>query len=191
MASNYTSNYGLCQWEATDAVLRTDFNEDNEKIDAALKSQADSISSLKKQVGNKANSSAVSSLSTKLDQEIQERTEELTAEAAARVAGLALKGNVQVEIHTYVGNGTSGSTNPNSITFSKQPLLFFITGKSQYSAYYSRGNDIMRIHIGTVVNSITCSWTGSVCSWYGQDSYTQFNARNITYTVVALLAADE
>lgn len=36
MASNYTENYGLCQWEATDQVLRTDFNEDNAKIDAAL-----------------------------------------------------------------------------------------------------------------------------------------------------------
>lgn len=36
MASNYTEKYGLCQWEATDAVLRTDFNEDNAKIEAAL-----------------------------------------------------------------------------------------------------------------------------------------------------------
>lgn len=36
MASNYTENYGLCQWEATDQVLRTDFNEDNAKIEAAL-----------------------------------------------------------------------------------------------------------------------------------------------------------
>lgn len=36
MASNHTSNYNLCQWEATDAVLRTDFNEDNAKIDAVL-----------------------------------------------------------------------------------------------------------------------------------------------------------
>ena len=36
MASNHTTNYQLCQWEATDKVLRTDFNEDNQKIDAAL-----------------------------------------------------------------------------------------------------------------------------------------------------------
>ena len=37
MAANYTANYNLCQWEATDQVLRTDFNQDNAKIDAALK----------------------------------------------------------------------------------------------------------------------------------------------------------
>ena len=38
MASNYTEHYDLCQWEATDQVQRTDFNADNAKIDAALKS---------------------------------------------------------------------------------------------------------------------------------------------------------
>ena len=31
-----TQNYQLCQWEATDKVLHTDFNADNAKIDAAL-----------------------------------------------------------------------------------------------------------------------------------------------------------
>lgn len=36
MASNYTENYGLCQWEATDQVLREEFNEDNAKVDTAL-----------------------------------------------------------------------------------------------------------------------------------------------------------
>lgn len=41
MASNYTENYGLCQWEATDQVLRTEFNEDNAKVDEALKGAAD------------------------------------------------------------------------------------------------------------------------------------------------------
>lgn len=41
MASNYTDKYKLCQWEATDAVLRTDFNEDNAKLEAALKALED------------------------------------------------------------------------------------------------------------------------------------------------------
>ena len=36
MSTNHTANYDLCQWEATDQVLRTDFNQDNAKIDAAL-----------------------------------------------------------------------------------------------------------------------------------------------------------
>ena len=41
MASNYTEHYGLCQWEAADQVLRTDFNEDNAKIEEALNAFAE------------------------------------------------------------------------------------------------------------------------------------------------------
>ena len=37
MASNQTSYYQLSQWLPEDAVLRTDFNGDNAKIDAALR----------------------------------------------------------------------------------------------------------------------------------------------------------
>ena len=36
MATNYTTNYQLNQWEPTDAVQRVEFNADNAKIDAAL-----------------------------------------------------------------------------------------------------------------------------------------------------------
>lgn len=36
MSANHTANYGLSQWEGEDRVLRTDFNEDNAKLDAAL-----------------------------------------------------------------------------------------------------------------------------------------------------------
>lgn len=43
MASNYTTNYQLNQWEPTDQVQRTDFNADNAKIDAALKTNAAAI----------------------------------------------------------------------------------------------------------------------------------------------------
>lgn len=37
MASGYTANYGLSLWEPGDAFVRTEFNGDNEKIDAALR----------------------------------------------------------------------------------------------------------------------------------------------------------
>ena len=41
MANSYTANYGLCQWEAGDQFIRSEFNQDNAKIDAALKRVAD------------------------------------------------------------------------------------------------------------------------------------------------------
>lgn len=40
MASNHTEHFSLNQWQADDQVLRTDFNEDNAKIDSALKDLA-------------------------------------------------------------------------------------------------------------------------------------------------------
>lgn len=40
MASGYTENYGLCQWQGEDKFLREEFNQDNAKIDAGLKVMA-------------------------------------------------------------------------------------------------------------------------------------------------------
>lgn len=37
MASSQTTNYGLNQWAAEDQVLRNEFNQDNIKLDTALK----------------------------------------------------------------------------------------------------------------------------------------------------------
>lgn len=46
MATNHTANYELSQWEAGDLIQRTDFNEDNETIDAALKEHADGLAAV-------------------------------------------------------------------------------------------------------------------------------------------------
>ena len=60
MASNYTSSYNLNQWSASDRVLRTEFNADNAKIDAALagKASASSVSSLQTTVNGLKTSKA-------------------------------------------------------------------------------------------------------------------------------------
>ena len=78
MASNYTEKYKLCQWEATDAVLRTDFNEDNQKIDTALKTQAGSISDLTAQMANKANTGTVNSLAEEINQNLEAAVSRVT-----------------------------------------------------------------------------------------------------------------
>lgn len=52
MASNYTENYGLCQWEATDQVLRTEFNEDNAKLDDALNKVTEKVTLLEETIEN-------------------------------------------------------------------------------------------------------------------------------------------
>ena len=70
MASNQTSNYGLNQWEATDQVLRTDFNTDNAKIDTALAEKADAaeVTALSQTVDGKAEQTDLESLTQRVTQ---------------------------------------------------------------------------------------------------------------------------
>ena len=58
---NHTPNYNLSQWEAEDKVLRTDFNADNAKIDAAIKA-------VDQKADGKADKTALSALSGRVDQ---------------------------------------------------------------------------------------------------------------------------
>lgn len=37
MASGYTPYYGLCQWQPEDKFMRTEFNQDNAKVEGALR----------------------------------------------------------------------------------------------------------------------------------------------------------
>ena len=75
MASNHTEHFSLNQWQADDQVLRTDFNEDNAKIDSALKdlaaAQAEkadqtALDALAAEVAKKATTAALEALSKKL-----------------------------------------------------------------------------------------------------------------------------
>ena len=61
MATNYTANYKLCQWEPEDNFLREEFNQDNAKIDAALKGLENT----------KANSSTTNSRLTALENRVE------------------------------------------------------------------------------------------------------------------------
>ena len=106
MSTNHTTNYDLNQWEATDKVLRTEFNEDNAKIDAALKNHDDELAGLE--------------------------------------AAIGARGNCRVEVKTYTGTGTYGSSNRTSVSFSAVPKLAtliggdglaFLLGGSSASAY--------------------------------------------------------
>ena len=86
MATNHTANYELSQWLSTDQVLRTDFNADNVKLDAALKDLGD-------QVVQKASQSAVDTLTTAVSQK---------AEQSALTA--AVSTIPKIAVGTYTGN---------------------------------------------------------------------------------------
>lgn len=54
MANTYTQHYGLCQWKASDQVLRTEFNQDNTKVDQALNELAEHSASLERTIASLA-----------------------------------------------------------------------------------------------------------------------------------------
>ena len=55
MASQQTPNYRLSRWAGTDRILMEEFNSDNEKIDTALKANADAAAATAAALGNCGN----------------------------------------------------------------------------------------------------------------------------------------
>ena len=120
MASNYTENYGLCQWEAGDSFVRTEFNQDNAKIDAALKDLEDTkaeqaaLEGLSATVAGKAEQAALDSLSAAVGGNAdQTALDSLTTAVAGKAEQAALENlsdtvelKCRMKTGTYTGNGT-------------------------------------------------------------------------------------
>ena len=138
MASNYTENYGLCQWEAGDNFVRTEFNQDNAKIDAALKDLEDTkaeqaaVNSLTTAVAGKAEQAALDSLSAavggKADQTALDSLTTAVAAKAERSALESLSDTVELKCRMktgkYTGNGSAeGDSQTISVGFPIQAVL--------------------------------------------------------------------
>ena len=180
-----TSNYQLPSWDSEDRILRTDFNSLTEKVDAALKANADAVTA---ETSARANADSA---------EASARASAIAAEASARTsavaeltAALALKGNCQVEVQTYTGTGGFGSAYANQLTFSKKPLAVFIFGVGV--AFTCPQDNTLWVLIGSNVDFCTGAWNsaGTSYAWFGSDATEQMNTKNFNYTVLALTAAD-
>ena len=167
MASNYTEHYRLNQWEAEDAVRRVDFNADNAKIDAAIKA-------VDQRVDGKADVSALAAL-------------------GQTVAG---KGNCRIAAGTYIGTGTYGSLNPNTLDFAdtlgKAPELLIVRSPDG-------GADALILLQGMTSSfrtlstswsgggTICAAWTDTGVSWYNStNSELQYNYQGGKYQYVAI-----
>ena len=115
MASNHTEHFSLNQWLPDDQVKRTDFNEDNAKIDAALndlsgglaeKAGQAALDALAAEVAKKAATAALEALSQKL------------ASMPCLVTG------------TYTGDGTDSRL----ISLGFQPKALLVMIEEGYSA---------------------------------------------------------
>ena len=177
MSTNHTPNYSLCQWEAEDKVLRTEFNADNAKIDAAIKA-------VDRRVDGKASTTSVSSLKSTVDSLSQTVTQQATT--------LVGKGNCQIYATSYTGRGTYGESSPCSVRFPKKPMVVFITGPSGIQGIFSYGEPVHNVgRFGVGGNYINLTWSGNNLSWYATtNAEGQMNSSGKKYSIIGLLQAD-
>ena len=168
MSTNHTPNYNLCQWEAEDKVLRTEFNADNAKIDAAIKA-------VDRRVEGKASTTSVNSLKSTVDS--------LSQTVAGHTSALAGKGNCQLYATSYLGAGGCGANNQNSLTFPRKPFaVFLISGNYVISLF--QGVTSTR---GTGSSYLHSAWSGNTLRWYSSSDSDQLNQKGARYSVFALL----
>jgi len=168
MASNYTSNYSLCQWEASDQVLRTEFNADNAKIDAALadKASVSALDALRKTVDGKASATALNSLKTTV---------------SGHGTELAVR-NCAVRLQTYTGDGTEDP----AFTFDSKPFAVIFFQEFFHGIMGVRGCRQPYL-IGGKSSDLYCTFSWSGNSVTVRDGHNLINQKGIYHTILALL----
>ena len=119
MASNHTTNYQLCQWQADDQVKRTDFNEDNAKIDSALKGLSDGLAAAQ---AEKADQTALDALAAEVAKKATTAALEALSQKLASMPCLVTG--------TYTGDGTDSRL----ISLGFQPKALLVMREEGYSA---------------------------------------------------------
>ena len=192
MATNQTTNYQLNQWEPTDAVQRVEFNQDNAKLDTALKSLSDQVvqkanqsalNTLISSVNQKADASTVSSLSSLLNSEISQRQ---AADSSLQTA-LTLKGNCQIYYATYVGDGTSTSR---TLTFPARPVFVVVHADATILRAVWGSIKVLAHDTGSGGRTYAATWSDNSLTWECDDNSECCNLNGYTYHVMAVMAAD-
>lgn len=105
----------------------------------------------------------------------------------------SLRRGVQIETGSYVGTGTYGAANPNSLTFPFVPKMVVILGEgSLYTTIMMNGNTTATLHANMTGYHLrlSVSWSDKTVSWYtdtnSNSESTQLNASNVTYNYFAI-----
>ena len=176
MPTHQTEHYQLNQWEAEDKVLRTDFNADNAKIDAALaaKAEASAVSALAQTVAGKADASTLNSVA---------------GQVTSHTTLLSKKGNCEIWTTTYTGKYTQTSPEANRITFPSRPAAaFIISYTGEFMALAPGAEGSLHMTAGSNSNWAKVSWEGRTVSLTSPEVSLQMNQSGRQYLVVALIA---
>ena len=93
-----------------------------------------------------------------------------------------------IETGSYVGTGTYGKANPNTLTFSFDVKLFVVQGADENNYQIARiavkGSNLFGSSSATNSHSAV-TWNGRTVSWYGDDASAQGNRSGSTYYYAA------
>lgn len=95
----------------------------------------------------------------------------------------------RIEVGSYVGTGTYGKDNPNTLTFGFVPKIIWIAPISytDISATIRRDTDKgIAIYVATNIYTLTTSWSGNAVTWYSNQALYQLNASGVAYSYIAL-----
>ena len=159
---NYTQNYQLPQWVETDRILMDDFNDSYEKLDAALKTNADGLS---------ANSAAIAA------NDAQHSGFGNCQLYTASYVGTGATGYETPNTLTFPSQPLVVFIAP--AAGSESAFLLAVQGMP--SAYtQARSGDLNQF-----------SWSGNTLSWYTNTAGgAQMNTSGVTYRVAAPLDKD-
>lgn len=160
MASNYTENFGLCQWEATDAVLRTDFNEDNAKIDKVLGELSQTVAQ---------HSTAVT-----------QHTAAIPKLGNCQIYTTSYMGN----------NSSGASHPNRLTFPHKPILMMVFSTQHRLLAFFESNWAYTFVNTTGSCDELTCSRSGNTVSWYHNNSIIQMNQSMAYPVVALLDAAN-
>ena len=171
MPANHTPNYNLNQWEPEDRVLRTDFNADNAKIDAAIQAAEAQTAALSQSKADRSELEAETRAREAADNAIQ-------ATLSAHAKSMTKLGNCQVYVVPYTGGGEN---KPQSITFAERPVLVCLMQGSVFAPCLY-GLDRARTVGFSPDTSFSVSWSGNTIQW---GAYAM-NNKDVSYLALAL-----
>ncbi len=106
---------------------------------------------------------------------------------ATTLGGLA--GSAKIETGDYTGNGTTGSSNRTTITFSFTPKLVFIQDASEQALglpYVWGSAYLLVVTRTTTLTAATASVSGNTLRFYGNSAENQLNKSSVVYNWVAI-----
>ena len=104
------------------------------------------------------------------------------------IAYLGQIGNrARIEVGSYVGTGTYGSSNPNSLTFGFEPKIILFDNAGAWPFINPKQTSIYDL-IGTTDSFVVnISWNGKSVSWYSDKNQSyQLNKKGETYHYIAI-----